>query len=159
MTKKICSKKQESMIADFLGWSVVSGSGARPNSPGDVVSDSWLGECKTHVEPSHKILFNFATWDKIEEEASSRFKFPAYFVDDGSQKAENTWVMFSSAFLDNCIIIKYPLSYRKNIIFSSDDLKKSMNDASKNSKNVVYEVLRSRSILYLTDLITFENLL
>ena len=32
------------MIADHLGWSVVTGSGSRSTHPGDVESDEWLEE-------------------------------------------------------------------------------------------------------------------
>lgn len=90
---KLYSDKQESSIAEFLGWHQVTGSGARPNFVGDIESCDWLGECKTHVEPGHKIVFNFNVWDKLEKEANSRFKEPALFVDDGSQLIENTFVM------------------------------------------------------------------
>ncbi len=92
-TNKYYSDRQEHMIADYLGWSVVSGSGARSTLPGDIRSEDWLGECKTHKTPGQMISFKHKVWKKIQDEASSKFKFPALFVDDGSQTVENTWVM------------------------------------------------------------------
>ena len=61
--KRSCSDRQEKLISKYLGWSQVTGSGARPMHPGDIVSDGWLGECKTHVTPGHRIGFNFSVWD------------------------------------------------------------------------------------------------
>ena len=95
MTKKEASDAQEKMVANFLGWKQVTGSGSRPNFPGDVVGEEWMGECKTHTSANHKIIFKKSVWDKICDEANSRFKFPAYFSDDGSQKHYGTWVVFN----------------------------------------------------------------
>ena len=92
---KYYSSKQENAIADYLGWRVVSGSGARDCHPGDIVSDSWLGECKTHTSSGRQISFNKFVWHKICEEAQSKFKFPVLFVDDGSQSISKTWCLFS----------------------------------------------------------------
>ena len=91
---KYYSSKQENSIAHYLGWEVVSGSGARDCHPGDIVSDSWLGECKTHTSPGKKISFIKSVWHKICEEAQSKFKFPVLFVDDGSQAINKTWCLF-----------------------------------------------------------------
>lgn len=99
MTKKEASDIQEKMIAKFLGWKQVTGSGARHNFPGDIVGEEWMGECKTHTTPNHKICFKKSVWLKICEEANSRFKFPAYFSDDGSQKHYGTWVVFKKMVL------------------------------------------------------------
>lgn len=92
---KIYSSRQEKRVADYLGWKVVSGSGARNCFPGDVQADEWLGECKTHTTPGHKLSFSYSVWKKISDEARSRFSSPAYFVDDGSQLLSSTWVMFA----------------------------------------------------------------
>ena len=96
LTKKQASDKQEKAIAKYLGWKQVKGSGARPTFTGDVESSTWLGECKTHVTPNHKIHFEVKVWKKICEEATAKFRSPVYFSDDGSQKLEKTFVMFSS---------------------------------------------------------------
>ena len=91
--KRSYSDRQEKLISKYLGWSQVTGSGSRPMHPGDIVSDEWLGECKTHVSPGHKIVFDFSVWDKLSGEAVSQFKSPALFVDDGSQTINHTFVM------------------------------------------------------------------
>jgi hypothetical protein len=94
MNNKYYSNRHEKMIAEYLGWKQISGSGARPFAPGDINADQWLGECKTHITPGHKIHFDIKIWNKIAEESASQFKQPAYFVDDGSQKINRTWVIF-----------------------------------------------------------------
>ena len=106
---KYYSTKQENLIADYLGWKVVTGSGARAFHPGDVVSDQWLGECKTHTEPFSNLRFDFDVWTKISREAASQFKKPVLFVDDGSQTIERTWCLFdvSSYSLREIPIIDY----------------------------------------------------
>lgn len=93
---KVFSSKHEKAVADYLGWSVVTGSGSRPGALGDVCSHSWLGECKTHTRPNTPVTFTYAVWRKIEKEASSVFKFPALFCDDGTQEVTHTWCMLSA---------------------------------------------------------------
>ena len=88
------SDLQEKRISKYLGWGQVSGSGARPTQPGDISGNDWLGECKTHVTPYVKVKFQVNVWNKIADEAASKFKQPAYFTDDGSQLIEKTWVVF-----------------------------------------------------------------
>lgn len=111
MSTKDYSIKQESSIASSLGWKVVSGSGSRSFHPGDVKSDKWLGECKTHIKPGHKIRFDIHEWGKIEDEAQSQRKNPVLFVDDGSQDLNKTWCFVSPSFLqdielDECVVLK-----------------------------------------------------
>lgn len=96
MTTKDYSSKQEKMIAEYLEWECVVASGARPCHPGDISSDHWLGECKTHIVPGNRVKFVFKEWDKICEEAMSRGKFAVLFADDGSQKEKNTWCMINA---------------------------------------------------------------
>lgn len=96
LATKDCSSRQEKLIANYLGWKRVVASGARACHPGDISSDTWLGECKTHMRPGARIKFVFKEWAKIYEEATSKFKFPALFVDDGSQTIENTWCMLNA---------------------------------------------------------------
>lgn len=88
------SSKQEQMIADYLGWTVVSASGARPFNPGDIQSMMWLGECKTHVTVKDKVSIKKSVWEKITNEAQSVLRKPALFIDNGSQKVEDTYVLF-----------------------------------------------------------------
>ena len=96
MTNKQASDKQEKLIARYLGWKQVKGSGSRPTFTGDVECGEWLGECKTHTTPNHKIHFEVKVWKKVCEEALAKFRTPVYFSDDGSQKLELTFVMFPS---------------------------------------------------------------
>ena len=112
-TKKF-SLKQENLIANTLGWSRVAGSGSRINHPGDVQSDAWVGECKTHVTPGHPIIFKFDVWDKIENEATSQFKQPVLFVDDGSQTLANTWCMVDITSITTPQDVTTDLSSRKS---------------------------------------------
>lgn len=95
MTTKDFSSKQEKMIADFLGWKVVSGSGARACHPGDIVGDDWLGECKTHTTRDNPIFFSSTVWEKIGHEAQFTHRNPVLFSDDGSQKIDKTWCMIN----------------------------------------------------------------
>jgi hypothetical protein len=90
---KYYSSIQESRIADYLGWSAVSASGARPFNPGDIKSSSWLAECKTHTAETNTIVINKAVWKKISTEAKGCMKKPVLFVDNGTQEIEHTWVV------------------------------------------------------------------
>lgn len=96
MATKDYSIKQEKMVATYLGWDCVVASGARPCHPGDLISDYWMGECKTHITSGNRIRFNFKEWEKICEEAMSKCKLPVMFVDDGSQTYKNTWCMINT---------------------------------------------------------------
>jgi len=93
MTNKEASSKQENMVANFMGWEVVSGSGARPFSPGDVKNEHYLVECKTHVKEQKNVVFVKAHWDKIKKESMSTGKYPALITDNGTQIKNATWVM------------------------------------------------------------------
>ena len=95
---KFYSSKQEKMIADYLGWSVVAASGARMFNPGDVISDMYLCECKTHTEKKDHIVIKKQVWAKITEEATSVLKRPVLFVDNGTQTVENTWCVVPQRF-------------------------------------------------------------
>ena len=96
MATKDYSSKQEKMISDVLDWDCVVASGARACHPGDVIDDNWLGECKTHVVSGKRIKFSYKELSKICEEATSKFRMPILFVDDGSQKESNTWCMVNT---------------------------------------------------------------
>lgn len=131
---KYYSTIQENTIAKFLGWKVVSGSGARDLSPGDIIGESFLGECKTHVKPTDKIVFFADVWKKICEEASSRFKYPALFVDNGTQNLENTWVVVfpHSVNLTRCTKYKFPVVFDVNISFDLEYLASIVNYINSN---------------------------
>lgn len=93
MTNKEASERQEKLVANYMGWQVVSGSGARPFRPGDVQNEYYLVECKTHTKEQKNIIFHKEHWDKIQKEAISVHKYPALITDDGTQRVAATWVM------------------------------------------------------------------
>ncbi len=88
---KYYSSKQEQMIADYLGWSVVVASGARMFNPGDIKSSDYLCECKTHTSKQSRVVIMKSVWKKISSEAMSVFKKPVLFFDNGTQKIQDTW--------------------------------------------------------------------
>lgn len=158
-SKKYYSLKQEKLVAETLGWRVVSGSGARPNCPGDVESADWLGECKTHEAAGHKIVFNSSVWDKICEEADSRFKFPALFVDDGSQTKKNTWVMFRILPTGEYHLTRYPYPIKKNVLFDSLSMREHHRSVSDDcSSFVVYSLSADSSLRFIASLEDFAQL-
>lgn len=115
------SSKQESLLASKLGWSVVSGSGARPTAPGDIISDDWLGECKTHVKQDDTITFRQDVWNKICREAVMKHRKPVLFVDDGTQTEDGAWALCKAGSLpvvSELTVAKYDKSIVKHITFS-----------------------------------------
>lgn len=113
------SDKQEGAIASALGWEVVAGSGAAACTPGDVIGENWLGECKTHTS-EQKIFFDFAVWEKIEKEAAAKHRCPVLFVDDGSQDVHHTWALCYAHNLNQSLLLTtdLPMKVRKNITFT-----------------------------------------
>lgn len=95
MSTKDFSSTQESRVAAYLGddFHVVAASGANPANPGDVVSDQFIIECKTHTTKDYKIIFNHKVWDKLKQEAISQRKTPVLVTDDGTQAIEKTWAL------------------------------------------------------------------
>ena len=100
LNNKFYSDRQEKMIANYLGWRQVAGSGARPFVPGDVGAYDWLGECKTHDIEKANIAFQIKHWNKISDEAMGKHRYPVLFTDNGTQRAENTWVMILFSMFD-----------------------------------------------------------
>lgn len=97
---KYYSSLQEHRIADYYGWSVVVASGARPFNPGDVKSSKWLAECKTHIKETDKLTISKAVWRKLANEAKSLRKIPILFIDNGTQKIDNTWAIIQGRCID-----------------------------------------------------------
>ena len=93
MSTKDFSSIQENKVADYLGFCVVSGSGARDCHPGDIIGKEWLGECKTHISKVSRISFKLDVWKKICDEAIAKHRYPVLIVDEGSQELANTWIM------------------------------------------------------------------
>lgn len=131
-TTKTFSNKQEKMIAKVLGGKVTPASGARME-PGDVKSDEWLAECKTHTEPGHTIFFDINVWNKICNESMSSMRRPILIVDDGSQKEDKTWCLVRSKDINKSHVFSFdfPVSVRKNISAKHDKLVQSFDPAKK----------------------------
>ena len=101
MNNKIFSSRQEKMVADYMGWKVVSGSGARPFNPGDVANGQCLVECKTHDTEQVNVVFRKTHWQKITSEARAKNRYPVLITDNGTQKSNDTWVLTSVKFVGN----------------------------------------------------------
>lgn len=154
MSTKLYSNKQERTVAEYLDWRQVSGSGSRPTVTGDIEGAEWLGECKTHTSPGHRIEFLIKTWDKIIDEASTKFKQACYIVDDGSQKIENTWVMFlAQAVSSRFTVVEYPYPIYKSTTFEHLEMK------ARTPENTIYQLHFGAYDVMICSLVTFSNLL
>ena len=154
------SSKQEAAIAKILGWKVVSGSGSRACHPGDIESDIWLGECKTHTEQVDHIEFRIDHWVKIFQEASSKFKHAVLFTDDGTQNLSRTWCVFSTRVTLPKIakVFPYKKKFRTNIKMKYDDVGKAYTEAFDGSNNPVFEVELEKGKLYFCSLNDFMEM-
>lgn len=141
MATKEYSSVQEHKVADALGWEVVTGSGARPTVPGDVKSDKWLGECKTHTEKGQKIFFDLAVWQKISKEADATHRSPALIVDDGSQDLKHTWVACRQVSVDTTTMAMSDpyFAVRKNISFEDVRTKEYLESLYKLGGGIVFD--------------------
>ena len=126
---KYYSELQENRIADYLKWHTVVGSGATATKPGDIFSDQWLGECKTHTKKSDKIVFKLSHWRKIKKEAQSKFKYPILFTDNGTQNIHDTWCLFDCKL--NC-------PQNANLIYTTTKCNESSLTFNLTSLNAVY---------------------
>lgn len=151
---KYYSSIQEKMIASYLGWSVVVASGARRFHPGDIQSDSFLGECKTHTSPQKRISIYKSVWNKISTEAMSTFRKPVLFVDNGTQKIENTWCVLPDILIFNSLshIGCSRLQSSETLISFEHE---AMQKAIKERECVVFEL--NKETLLLMQLLTFKN--
>lgn len=104
MNNKIFSDRQEKMVANYLDFVQVSGSGARPFRPGDVTSEVWLCECKTHDTVGDKISFKRTHWVKLCNEALGVNRYPVLITDNGSQRSDYTWVMIPLRLIPSDIV-------------------------------------------------------
>lgn len=123
-SNKYFSDKQEKLVANTLGWKQVSGSGARPFHYGDVISDEWLAECKTHTEPNQPIFFSKEVWEKIQAEAVIHQRKPVLIVDNGSQTYENTWCLIHNHNVDWSVYSLYDTKIidTSNLTFKNEEL-------------------------------------
>ena len=162
MTTKKFSNKQEQLVANLLGWGVVPASGARDFNPGDIRSNQWLGECKTHVSAGTSVKFFLDVWKKISEEAKQTFKFPVYISDDGSQRIKRTWCLFDPSKVTSSDA-RYSLATeivgRKSISFDHDDMiTKYRSNVLEFGENFCFRVSLGSASLSLTTLETFARL-
>lgn len=155
--KKYYSSKQENMISKLLGWSVVSGSGSRSLHPGDIVAEEWLGECKTHETSGHRITFTYSVWKKITDEAVSKFKFPALFVDDGSQNISDTWCMFRQRPGIPHYLVDYITKECKTFTFSSSELYAYRSTFGWNNPTM-FQIKWNGETVYVANLLDFFNM-
>lgn len=158
LNKKYFSSKQEKAVADALGWKVVKGSGSRLTAVGDVRSDEWLCECKTHVTPDHTISFNAKVWTKLKEEASAKFKNCVLVVDDGSQNLSRTWCMFSGNMFDTTgcdLAVLHESKHMPNINFKHDALLR----VAPSGNNMLYECRYESTHVYIAPFDTFKALI
>ena len=68
------------------------------------------------------IVFKKTVWDKVHEEATSKFKTPVLIVDDGSQSIDRTWCMFPASAASSYEFVEYPYSIRSIVIFDHSAL-------------------------------------
>lgn len=160
MSTKDFSQVQENRISKYLGWTRVVASGARPFYPGDIESDEWLGECKTHVDKVSKLAVSYKVWRKIKDESLSKYKFPVLFVDDGSQQIENTWAVFDISRpcpIHEVIVVDYNNSSKSKLVLNIPvvDLKLQFKN---NLDNMVCRFSLNDITLYITPLKTFASL-
>lgn len=111
---KFYSSRQEKTIADYLGWSVVVASGARMFNPGDIISEQYLCECKTHTKKKSSFEIKKSVWKKITTEATSILKRPVLFIDDGTQTVENTWCVVPERFFTLTDFTLVPVQMRES---------------------------------------------
>jgi hypothetical protein len=162
MNNKFFSDRQEKMIAKYLGWKQVVGSGSRPFSPGDVNTYQFIGECKTHDTEKTTISFLKSHWKKICNEATSSHKYPVLFKDNGTQLSENTWVMIPLGMLLPQIVniidgIKNTSTKGTSITFKLTDAKQLYKENFVDDKLNVFKFTWDNQDLAVMPLATFRD--
>ena len=156
---KFYSNKQESLIADYLGWKRTSGSGARPFQKGDIYSDDFLGECKTHTKSQADVAFMLLDWRKLLIEAKGASRKPILFSDNGTQKLDATFCMIDRKFSDVRNVIQQKdipaitSVYLTKIRFNADALKYLLGDHS------AFSVDTDNMNLVIMPLVVFKRML
>ena len=161
-SNKYYSNRQETMIAKYLGWYQVVGSGSRPFIPGDVNSCHWLGECKTHDTEKSNVVFLKRHWLKISEEAVAKRKFPILFTDNGTQLADNTWVMLPLSVFDPEIVniiegLKNTSTKGTSLTFNLADTKSLYRTNCVDNKYNVFSIMWEDRKLAVTPLSVFRD--
>ena len=150
------------MIASYLGWRQVIGSGSRPFTPGDVGAYSWLGECKTHDTEKPNIIFLKRHWLKICEEAAAKHRYPVIFTDNGTQRAENTWVITPMSVFDPSLVniiegLKNTSTKGTSLTFKLDDTKALYKSGAIDGKLNMFKFQWEGRDLAVTTLETFRD--
>lgn len=158
MSTKDFSSAQERAVSKFLGWNVVPASGGARFSTGDVVSDKFLGECKTHENAGSKVTFRQDVWRKICDESMVMSRNPVLICDDGSRSTRRTYCLVRSpadlSFLptSDFSVRKYDVSFKKHLNFDADRLYSKF----KRCEGAVYKVHWVEDVL-LMSLETFNE--
>lgn len=161
---KYYSNIQEKTIANALNWEIVVASGSRSFYPGDIQSSMWLGECKTHTSPGNKILFSKHVWDKLRAEAISKFRYPVYFCDDGSQSLNSTWALYPDTVRSRCVEEHFPLvrRYTINVTMALDELQKQYVHAvslkKPNTEVVIMDTILDMATVHIVPFKTFKEM-
>ena len=134
---KFYSDRQETAVAKYLGWKRVAASGARPFNKGDVQSDRWLCECKTHTAVCNDYKISFSVWRKLLRESTSCMRRPVLIVDTGTQKIEDQCVIIPMTFYD----LDYELKMYDPIIDNESDFHIRQNEKSFSFSSSVTSVL------------------
>lgn len=159
---KYYSNRQEQMIANYLDWSQVVGSGSRPFTAGDVNSSHWVGECKTHDTEQSNVVFMKTHWLKLTEEAMAKKRFPVLFTDNGTQRADNTWVMTSLGIFDPTIVniidgLKNTSTKGNSLNFDLESTKALFKNNAKDDKLNAFTITWEGRKLAVTTLETFRD--
>ena len=101
-TNKKCtryySNRQEKLVAKRLGGRQVANSGAPKFVAGDITTDNFLLECKTHTEFKKSFTLQYEWFDKNKEEAFAMHKdYSAIVIDFGD--GENHYIIDEKLFL------------------------------------------------------------
>ena len=93
------SNKQEKSVAKAVGGRKTANSGATVFFKGDVVSDNFLFECKTHTEPKQSMTIKKEWIEKNKEEAFQMGKrYSAVVIDFGD--GHNYYIVDERTFLE-----------------------------------------------------------
>ena len=95
---KYYSTKQEKYIASILNGKTVSGSGSPHFCAGDVVTDDWLIECKTTMQPKQSFSIKKEWLDKNEREKHQLQKPYSALVFQFKEDGENYFVVNEKTF-------------------------------------------------------------
>ena len=92
------SKAQENKVAKAVDGKRTANSGATKFSKGDVITDNFLLECKTHTEFKKSFTIQYEWFDKNKEEAFAMHKnYSAIVIDFGNN--ENYYIIEEKLFI------------------------------------------------------------